>query len=187
MSRESKLLIYALLGDSFALNRLLLFHSEAVSQYIRTHTPSDLKGKLSHETILFHTFARASASLPHLPAVDTDFFHRWLLSITRESLVSTVRSYRKGYLKGTHEPHGSKVSVSMSTKQRRNLSKLVFAIDELPSDVKRILKLRYFQGQSDNQIATNCELPRERVQELCDHGMELLRGDLGSGVAMLTH
>lgn len=186
MSKESKLLIYALLGDSFALNRLLLIHSDEVNAYILKHIPHDLKDKLKRERVLFHAYARVSASMSFLPAIDSAFFKRWLLSITRESLTKMVNSCRKGYIDTPSELGLSQGSASESTVRRRKLSKLVVAINALPSEIRSIVKLRYFHGTSDSQIALASKLTQEQVQRLCNKGMEQLRDELGSNTFMLS-
>lgn len=184
MSRETKLLLHALLGDTLALQRLLLVHAPKMHDYIQKHMPAHLRDELPSEVVLYHAMARVSASLPHLPATDADYFDRWLLTIARQTLASMISE--QGVKKTITDLSISADSYSASTVRRLKLAKLIQAIDSLPAPIRSVIRMRYMQGLVDEDIAKGANITLQQVQELCEEGLRLLREKTGSAVHTLT-
>lgn len=183
MSRDAKLLLHALLGDTTALHRLYLHYSQDIVTYINQHTPNDLRDKITVQVVLPHVFSKASASLSYLPAIDSEYFRRWILSIARDTLIYFIRCCRDKRCSLPEMPSGD---YSASTTRRVRTTKLVMAIDQLPSPARSVVRLRYLNGLLDKEIAEANHLSIKDVQRLCQEGVQKLRDDLGSGVFLLT-
>ena len=69
---------------------------------------------------------------------------------------------------------------------RERVSQALLALDELPPASREVVILRYLNGESYDEIATQLGKTTHQVRSLCNKGIQLLRRKLSSTAALIV-
>ncbi|MFQ5922158.1 MAG: sigma-70 family RNA polymerase sigma factor [Anaerolineales bacterium] len=102
----------------------------------------------------------------------------WLLTITRRLAIDRIRldARRPRIVENPNlESALTHLPDPVSQTEEARWASLRFALDDLPDEQRSVIKLAYYQGMSQTQIADYLELPLGTVKTRIRLGMEKLR------------
>jgi RNA polymerase sigma-70 factor (ECF subfamily) len=102
----------------------------------------------------------------------------WLLTITRRTALDRIRlENRRPDFNNPNDPQNTwrKLASSHSGTQEARWRSLYFALQDLPQEQGQVIKLAYYHGMSQSQMAEYLELPLGTVKTRIRLGMAKLR------------
>ena len=166
-------------GDRFHIERCLDGHPDDFRHLVRRYQSAliagltyRLKSRDRAEEAAQETFIRAYFNLDRLKKPDS--FLPWLTSIAK----SVAREYRRKDKILLRQDDVSSVSQTTSSAERPPDIDLDRAISALPDAYRKIILMRYYGGQSCNQVAESLEIPVGSVTKMLSRAYAMLRRSL---------
>ncbi len=202
---QSALLERAQAGDRAALVQLLLIQFDELRQHVETRISPRLQGLLRADDILQQAFVRAVQGLSGCEFNSPAAFRGWLRTIA-DNLVRDAEKRRRrerrlpSFLQqwfaadSADPPHqeadqlpGSMTSPSGRVQRREAIQRMQAALADLPDDQREVVRRRYLQGQSLDEIAEATGRTRAAVRGLCFRGRQSLRVAMGQSSLYFSH
>ena len=194
---ESLLIAAAIEGDSTSLELLFYRHRKRLLAYLQSHFPTELQGSLEPRDILQDTWLKAIRAISEFHPGGTDSFYRWLVTIARHRLADQIKFVRRAKRKNTHflldNTAGDESIVrlleemavyhrtpSKSAASHELIAALDSAIERLPDDQAKALRLRYLTGVEITEIARQMDRTPGSVSMLCNRALKSLRWEMRS-------
>lgn len=160
----------AVAGDRRATERLLLAHYATLEGRIAARLPSGLREVISIEDLLQETIVHAIRCLPKCGAQSSPAFAAWLHAIADHKVVDAIRAAtcrkRGGDWRQVAHVNGSSVGWAATERVQDSamtpgsaaarieaVAALNSALDELPSDERRAMRLHVLDGKSLDETA----------------------------------
>jgi RNA polymerase sigma-70 factor (ECF subfamily) len=176
-------------GDRQALERLLLACSTIVLQRISKRLKAQAADQEDLQDILQQTYFSAVYCIGTLRQHDFLSFRTWLLRVADNCVVDFLR-HAKAQKRGNRVER-SLIELDDLTGHTSHPSKrlhreevaggMKHALNELPSDQRRAVALRWLEGRSVATIARAMHRSPEAVRSLVKRGLQRLRAIFGSG------
>jgi RNA polymerase sigma-70 factor (ECF subfamily) len=194
---ELTLISNAVAGDSASLEMLLFRCRKRLLAYVQAHFPVELKGLLEPQDVLQDTWLKAVRAISEFRPVGPDPVYRWLVTISRNVLMDHVKYVRQKKRRSAHvriERAGDDAPVvrlleemavyqrtpSKSAASHELISALDSAIERLPRDQARALRLRHLEGLEIKEIASRMRRSEGSVSMLCNRALKSLRWEMRS-------
>lgn len=161
---RNDLVLAAQLGDSAALDRLLLVSATDARRYARRHCqPSDIEDAVQEALLII---ARKLSALKAAAA-----FSGWLFTIVKRECDRMARAMLN------HENiEDAKVEVYLATRDDVELRlELAAALESLPAHYRRIILMRDFEEMTISEIAAALGEPAGAVKSRLHRARELVR------------
>lgn len=194
---ESGLISKAVGGDPAAMELLLFRCRKRLLAYVQSHLPPELRGFLEPQDVLQDTWLKAIRAFSEFRPVGPDPAYRWLVTIARNVILDQVKYVRTAKRNssrlltiGTSED-ASIVRLleematylrtpSKSAASHELMAALDSAIDRLPRDQARALRLHHLEGQEISKIANQMKRSEGSVSMLCNRALKSLRWEMRS-------
>ena len=139
-------------GDRTAYDRLFALHVDRAMMFIRARLGSKLRASVESEDVLQDAYLAAHAAFDRFDYTDEGAFSRWLFRII-ENRLRDLNDYvgakkRQAVDLPAPDPATGPVTAADRTERREAL---VRALDGLEEDHRRVILLRYFEGQSADE------------------------------------
>jgi RNA polymerase sigma-70 factor (ECF subfamily) len=191
-----RLLADARSGSSTALGRLFEQARLQLLLACRRELPSGIRAKVGASDIVQETAVEASRDLHRFSGRSAGEFYAWLRSILRNNLTDAVRRY--GVVKARSidreqslDATDSQISHFMplmpaadirtpdgSVIRREDAAMITAALARLPDDYQIVLRLRYWDGLTFEQIGERIGRTGEAVRKLWYRAVRLLQAEL---------
>jgi RNA polymerase sigma-70 factor (ECF subfamily) len=193
---EHELVQRAVAGDRTALSQLLLLHYDGLVRRISARITPDLQGLIRADDILQMTFIRAAHAIRLYEPRGPHSFRSWLRAIA-DNLLLDVRRRRQRearWLKtyppvAQHDnssptPLAEQIGADQTSPSRRarlaeNVQRMLAAVNRLPDEHREVIRRRYLDGETWEQIACDMGHTKEAVRGLCYRARQQLRAKLG--------
>jgi RNA polymerase sigma-70 factor (ECF subfamily) len=112
----------------------------------------------------------------------------WLLGVVRNRAIDTVRRAAGGAPRLDADDEAALAArpapelTEVEAVRRETAREVRGALDELPEDQSRVLKLAYFGGFSQSEIAKMLEMPLGTVKGRMRLGLEKIRATMAEGI-----
>ncbi|MGD0771087.1 MAG: sigma-70 family RNA polymerase sigma factor [Tepidisphaeraceae bacterium] len=194
---ELTLITEAVAGDSAALEMLLFRCRNRLLAYVQAHFPAELVGFLEPQDVLQDTWLKAIRAISDFHPDGPDPVYRWLVTIARNLILDQVKYARTAKRKNTRVPlertdeNASIIRLleemavyhrtpSKSAASHELIAALDSAIERLPSDQARALRLRHLEGLEIREIAHRMKRTEGSVSMLCNRALKSLRWEMRS-------
>jgi RNA polymerase sigma-70 factor (subfamily 1) len=194
---ESTLISNAVAGDSAALEMLLFRRRKRLLAYVQAHFPAELVGFLEPQDVLQDTWLKAIRAISEFRPGGPDPVYRWLVTIARNLILDQVKYARTAKRKNTRVPTDRmdddtsiirlleelavyRRTPSKSAASHELIVALDSAIERLPPDQARALRLRHLEGLEIREIAHRMRRTEGSVSMLCNRALKSLRWDMRS-------
>lgn len=194
---ESGLISKAVAGDATALELLLYRYRKQLLDYVRSHFPEELRGLFEPQDILQDTWLRAIRGVSEFRPGTSDTIYRWLVTIARNLIADHLKYVRTRKRAGnrvlTDGTHGNDSIIrlleelatyrrtpSKSAASHELMAAVESAIERLPFDQARAVRLRYLDGMETKNIADLMQRTEGSISMLCNRGLKVLRVELRS-------
>ncbi|WP_059105891.1 RNA polymerase sigma factor [Shouchella shacheensis] len=110
-------------------------------------------------------------------------FSSWLLTIARNKAIDAIRKAKRTETAPLYEQDTDRVdteTVEGTIEQKEEQDTVRTAVRELPAEQQYVVKLFYFEGQSQTKIAQQSDLPLGTVKGRLRLALKRLRKQLGS-------
>jgi RNA polymerase sigma-70 factor (ECF subfamily) len=195
VGEQRELVRRAVAGDTEALERLLLFHGEAVANHIRPKLAGPMQSVLSVEDILQETYFRAFQQIERFEPKTDQSFLAWLKTIAESRIIDAIKHQRRKKRGGEMRRVDGAANVFHTTVAElmnvladgsdRSPSKLVatdeavqamqVAIASLPAEQRQAVLLRYFGQKSLDEAGAEMDRSPEAVRGLLRRAKQALR------------
>jgi len=183
----------AVRGDRRAMERLLLEHYDRLEMRIAAQLPQSLQSLVQVEDILQETFVQAIQSMSQCQATSAESFTAWLDTIANNRVLDTIRLFtslkrgggRKRVRRNSRLDSSLADAVNLlydsgSTPGRKAecrevITRMNSAIDNLPTDQRDAIRLRYLQGVSVNETARMVDRSPNAIRGLLHRAKRRLR------------
>ncbi|MFO7903089.1 MAG: RNA polymerase sigma factor [Planctomycetota bacterium] len=189
MESEPDLIREAIAGDRAALARILLAHYDELHRHIELRISRELQGVLRADDVLQQTFVKAAQGISAFQIRHEGAFRGWLKTIAdnlvrdaekrrrRERRVEPGRSSeRRSRLRqlmcGNTSPSGRAAQEEAARGMRA-------AMDRLSREQQDVLRRRYFQNQTLEEISAALGRSKDGVRGLCFRARKNLRAAMG--------
>jgi RNA polymerase sigma-70 factor (ECF subfamily) len=198
-STESQLTLIsnAVAGDSAALEMLLFRCRKRLLAYVQSHFPRELVGFLEPQDVLQDTWLKAIRAISEFRPDGPDPVYRWLVTIARNLILDQVKYARTAKRKNARVPaertddNASIIRLleemavyhrtpSKSAASHELIAILDSAIERLPRDQARALRLRHLEGLEIREIASRMKRTEGSVSMLCNRALKSLRWEMRS-------
>ncbi|MCX5660403.1 MAG: sigma-70 family RNA polymerase sigma factor [Planctomycetota bacterium] len=196
----------AIKGDQAAMSRLLLSHHAAILAAIRKVVGERLGGRVSPEDVAQLVYIDAFRGVGKLTDHGEEAFRGWLLRIAANRAMDEVRrecAKKRGGRNGSpggratagtesleetllDRVSGRDRTPSQAAARQEALETMRAAIKSLLPDQQRVLELRYLQGLSAGETATQLGKTPRAVHAMCQRALERLRELMGSASQFLS-
>lgn len=193
---EYALIAKAVSGDMASLEILLFRHRKRLLAYIQGHFPPELRGFLEPQDVVQDTWLKAIRALREFRPDGPEAVYRWLVTISRNLILDHAKHVQMTRRK---EPPGPAVNAddasiirlleemavyqrtpSKSAASHELMKVLDDAIERLPGDQARALRLRHLQGLETKAIALQMQRSEGSISMLCNRALRSLRWELRS-------
>jgi RNA polymerase sigma-70 factor (ECF subfamily) len=189
LESESQLIREAISGDRGSLSQLLLLHYDALYWHVESRISTNLRGLMRADDVLQQTFVRAAQAISTFELRQGDGFRCWLKTIA-DNLVRDAEKRRRRERRespGANSPcvpdinrvTGGQTSPSRRVQRGESIHVMKRALARLPGDQQEVLRRRYLQGQSLDQIAAAMQRSKDAVRGLCFRARKNLRAGMG--------
>jgi len=199
---ELSLVDRAVAGDRVALSQLLLLHFDVLHRHVESRISQQLQGLIRADDILQQTFVRAAQAIGTFRPRRRGAFRAWLRTIA-DNLVRDAEKRRRrerrlparpvsqpalsGTLPGVLEQlAGSTTSPSRRYARGEAVRTMQAALSGLPADQRDVLRRRYLQGQSFDEIAAATGRTHDAVRGLCYRARQNVRAMMGRSSLYFT-
>jgi RNA polymerase sigma-70 factor (ECF subfamily) len=195
---ERALIDAAVTGDSTAVEQLLLGHFSALERHIDPKIPSAARRQLAVEDVLQDAFAQAFRDIRQFDPRSGSSFLAWLKGICDHRLADALKRIRRKKRGGElHRltPNGADRSSALGAladlfrEEAEFPSQLVageeavqavqVAVAQLAEDQREVIRARYFEGLSVQEIAVKVGRTQGAVRGLIHRAKENLRIVMG--------
>lgn len=203
---DRDLVALAIAGDQAAMSQLLLTHHAAIVAAIRKVLGDQLGARVSSEDVAQQVYIDAFRGVTELADRGEGDLRSWLLRIARNRAVDELRresAQKRGGANGAAGGRASSNALSLeealldqvarsertpmqSAARREAIEIMRAAIKSLVPEQQQVLKMRYLQGLSAEETATQLGKTPRMVHRLCDRAMERLRELMGSASQFLS-
>jgi RNA polymerase sigma-70 factor (ECF subfamily) len=202
---EQNLLDAAINGDTVALERLLLTHFSALERYVAPRIPARARRQLATEDILQEVFSQAFRDLAQLRSTSSRSMLAWLKSIADHRLYDALKRIGRKKRGGDHHQLSNADVAKTSTvatlidlvchdsnlpdksAARREAAKVIqVAVASLPKDQCDVIRARYFDNQSVDEIAVATGRTMAAVRGLIHRGKKKLAEAMGRSSRWLS-
>ena len=196
-SNQANLLAAAKSGDRHALGQLLLMHSDALGRHLAVKMPPSLSRTVSVDDILQQTFFEAYRDIGQFQSQGDGSFYAWLKVIGQHRLQNAIKSAsrqkRGGHLKRVEPVVGDNASMrnlleelegdvgtaSLAVRRGEALTAMNVALAELPDDYREVIRLRFFEGLTNEETAQAMGKTTAAIRSLVDRAKKRLREAIG--------
>ncbi|HRX85397.1 MAG TPA: sigma-70 family RNA polymerase sigma factor [Phycisphaerae bacterium] len=182
---------------STKINRELFSRAPMLRAYINRRLPLEMKRTIAPDDILQEVWIRAHRFLRDGGGEAIDSFDRWLLTLTSSVLVDQLRAHQAVKRGGRQRPArmaaeqttfldlfnrvaSSRTSPSTEVAVGEAVRLLQSALECIPEDLGRVVRMRHIQGMSYEQISREIDRSIPAVRGLLTRGMRKLRTELRS-------
>jgi RNA polymerase sigma-70 factor (ECF subfamily) len=194
---ELTLISKAVAGESAALEMLLFRCRKRLLAYVQAHFPAELVGFLEPQDVLQDTWLKAIRAISEFRPDGPDPVYRWLVTIARNLILDQVKYARTAKRKNIRVPaertdeNASIIRLleemavyrrtpSRSAASHELIAALDSAIERLPRDQARALRLRHLEGLEIREIAHRMNRTEGAVSMLCNRALKSLRWEMRS-------
>lgn len=183
--------------DEKALQERLRQRAPEMRRTLDSMIPKYLRAQVSADDILQDTWVSAFRSIKSFRADRSDSLDRWLTSVANRTLLDKLRKawcVRRGGPKATLRRADAPVSSLVHlfaevTSPGKSPSRVVAsseaavrindALETLPAQQQRAIRLQYIDGLSRREIAESMQKTEAAVNSLIFHGLQSLKTRLG--------
>ena len=186
---ESELVRRAIAGDRTSLSQLLLIHYDELHRHIESRISPNLQGLVRADDLLQQTFVRAAQAIGSFEYRHDDALRGWLRTIADNLLRDAEKRRRRERRElpagdSAAEPAlnrliGAHTSPSRRVQRWESIHSMKMAMTQLSTDQQDILRRRYLQGHSLDQIAAATGRTKDAVRGLCFRARKNLRAVMG--------
>jgi RNA polymerase sigma-70 factor (ECF subfamily) len=165
-------------------SRLFDSHRGRLTAFVAARMPPLLARAVPPEDIVQETFLEATRRYEEFEPTGPSAFYRWLVAIARYKIAEAVRARRakkRAVLTPMEmEPTGNQTSPSGRAIRAERAGLVANAIDALPPDQARAVRLRYLEGLSVAETADRLDRSPAAVKMLVSRGLAALADEVGS-------
>jgi RNA polymerase sigma-70 factor (ECF subfamily) len=187
---EQSLIDAAIAGDAAAVEQLLLIYYSRLQQYVGPKISPHARRHFGAEDILQLVFAQAFRDIARFESRGEGSFFAWLKTIADHRIIDSLRAIGRGQLgiqlswanfgdASSIQPlidivgHDSG-SPSKAAAEHEAIQAIQVAIASLPEDQEQVIRLRYLQGKSVEEIAAETGRTEGAVRGLIHRGKQNL-------------
>jgi RNA polymerase sigma-70 factor (ECF subfamily) len=198
VGEQRELVNRAVAGDTEALERLLMFHGEALAHHIRPKLAGPMQSVISVEDILQETYYRAFQQIERFEPKSDQSFLAWLKTIAETRIIDAIKHQRRKKRGGgmrrvdmapdafhstiaelinvlTDEPEQSPSSLAATDEA---VQAMQVAIASLPTEQRQAVLLRYFGQKSLDEAGIEMDRSPEAVRGLLRRAKLALRAHM---------
>ena len=166
----------AQLGDRSALEQLL----RALEQPLLAHVQTIVRDHDVADDVLQETLLRVSRKLGSLRALE--WIRAWAYRIATREAVRAARAERDPRREAVDDWHDFPASETESAVVAEELlDEMPARLDELPRNAQLVLRMRYLEEMSQQEIAEALEIPIGTVKSRINYGLSALRRTMKRG------
>jgi RNA polymerase sigma-70 factor (ECF subfamily) len=167
-------------------SRLFDSHRGRLTAFVAARMPSLLARAVPPEDIVQETFLEAARRIDAFEPNGPAAFYRWLVAIARFKIAEAVRARRakkRAMLTPMEvEPAGNQTSPSGRAIRAERAGLIANAIETLPEDQARAVRLRYLEGLTVAETADRLDRSPAAVKMLVSRGLTALAEGVGSRI-----
>ena len=195
---EEHLVRQSIAGDKVALGQLLLSYYDRLERHVVYQIPQDLRALVQSQDILQQTCVRAFSAIGAFQLTPKSSFYGWLRTIA-DNLVKDAAKHRRRERRAStpSEPSTNsqsyadlfaRMALSSTTPSRTAVTResvrcLQLALASLPQEYREVIRLRYLEGRSIEEIAATMGRSTNAIRGLCYRAKEKLHDALGRSSA----
>ena len=199
---ERELVQRAIGGDRAALTELFERHGPTVRQLVAKRYPNRWRPLLSEDDVMQQTYADAFRGIGRFVASENGTFAGWLASLARCNLQDAIRMLQADKRPDRHVVHAGRIDGSFvalcdllsgtgSTpsghfERKEARTDLEQAIEELPDDYRRVVRMYDLEDQTISQVTQALNRSAGAVYMLRARAHDRLREILGSASNFFT-
>jgi RNA polymerase sigma factor (sigma-70 family) len=164
-------------GDKAAIVELLSAQKDRLLSIAESRLGAVLRGKLHLSDILQSTILDVIRSLSTFRGSTIDDFEAWTIRVLENNIRDKGRFYLRARREDSRLVDGSELTNLVDTASPESPTMLVDdlllvseALDELPADVRTVLKRRFIDGASYAEIAAETGKNEGAVRVMCHRG-----------------
>lgn len=173
--------------------RRLIQHAGEIRRHITRRIPRHLSAVIGPDDILQDVWKAALQSAHHRKEIDLSSMDSWLIRLANNRLIDVIRRHRA--VRRAQDPRGSgRTSIqdllvltqgigrspSSEAALNERASWVLNALDLLPDEQNRAIRLRYLHGASIEKIAIDMNRTEGSIRGLLARGLRRLRKSQGS-------
>ena len=167
-------------GDHGAFERLVESHRERVRRFVASRAKLYLGPQIDPDEIAHETFVTAFGAISRFQWQSDGSFFRWLCGIAKNQLMKTAeRAQEHDRLGDDEDARECGESPSKSIRRDERLSRLQQAVDDLPADYAKVVRLARIDGLRIKQIAERMDRSTDSVKHLLARALIRLRDSFG--------
>jgi RNA polymerase sigma-70 factor (ECF subfamily) len=185
----------AVAGDRAALDGLLATYYPRLAAHIAPKLPADLRGTLTVEDVLQEAFLDVFQTIADARADCGKSFYSWLVAIVEHQMLDLIRAARAAQRGGGWSPvHAQSSSIlalleqvavttrtpSSSAAGHEAILAIQSALELLPEDYRRVVRLRYIEELTVAETAARMKRTEAAVEMLCHRALKQLATLMGS-------
>jgi RNA polymerase sigma-70 factor (ECF subfamily) len=159
---------------------------EFLLRYVKARLPAELGRHLGASDIVQSVLFVVSRRQQLFRGTTDEEFRAWVCRIAQNKIIDGIRRYRtrKVHSMGHSEPRSDwrertdSETPSGCVSLQEEARQLIYAIGQLPDDVRRIVNLRYAESWTFEQIADELQMPISTCRRRWFEGCERLRTQL---------
>lgn len=203
--QERDLITKAIGGDTVALEYLLLDHYSHLEAHVTPKIPSHARRQIAAEDIMQDVFSQAFRDIAKYEARDGASFFAWLRTIADHRLTDALRRLGRKKRGGDHQQlsqaalaqtssvvdlidmvcHESHAPDS-SVAHREAAQAIHIGVANLPDDQRRVIRERFFEGKTVEEIATGMDRTTGAVRGLIHRAQKNLAEAMGRASQWLS-
>ncbi|MGQ0626998.1 MAG: RNA polymerase sigma factor [Phycisphaerales bacterium] len=185
----------AAMGDTQALQRLLVMHHVRLLRCVERRIGVDWRGRIDAEDVLQEAYGSACATIAKFVYLGEDSFYQWVSRIADQRFIDRVRSARRKKRDSARDVGqvalGSRFAplvellsspdprVSRVVRSREAAAAVMAALATLPEDYRQVVGRLYLERASVRVVATELGRTEDAVRRLAGRALERLREELG--------
>ncbi len=181
------------MGSSPALGLLLDHYRDYLTQLAQAELDSRLVPKVAHSDMVQETYLQAAHDFGQFAGTSEGELKAWLERILLNNLRDSFRHYQAAQKRsidcevaiagndsrvGGEELADDESTASQHLMRAEERARLLSAVERLPEDYRRAVRLRSLDGLSFDEVAVAMDRSREAVRKLWSRGIEWLTEDL---------
>jgi RNA polymerase sigma-70 factor (ECF subfamily) len=181
-------------GEEEALTEVLYEHYDRLATRLKFQIPKELQRSVSEEDVLQDVFISVFKSFRSLNPCSEAAFQAWLDSVAKNQLADAIRKARtkkrggdKRQIATVNRPStgsvvqmvallfGNEMTPSLNVARKEATEALLAAIDQLPPDQSKAVKLRFLQGHELEEVAQLMDRTEDSIRNLIYRAKDSLR------------
>ncbi|MEZ6127963.1 MAG: sigma-70 family RNA polymerase sigma factor [Planctomycetaceae bacterium] len=169
------------------LGHLLEFYRPYLLRLADDWIESDLRPRFSASDAVQQTMVAAAAGFENFSGQTERDFRKWIVTILQNQLVNGWRFHRQAERRDVRRQevldeaeHDLPAPPSDRPLESEDIERLLSAIEELPKEHKDVVRARYLEGLSFDQIAEQRETSRETIRRRWKDAVHELGRRLGA-------